>query len=103
MLHNGREGLFPKQADEVPEESVSSLLYLFSALFTMPSRKQSRGMAFYHAQCSPQDAFKEIDNRLRSTTEWRSRLLRDDEKRQMARRRQVLGLNLEDPEVNGDS
>lgn len=96
MLRNGREGLFPKLADEVPQESLCSLLHVFSASFTMPPREDWRGATFHHNECSPQSAFKEIDNRLLSTIEWRSRLLGDHEKGQMAKRRQVLGLDLGD-------
>ena len=96
MLRNGREGLFPKLAEEVPQESPFSLLSVFSASFTMPPRDDWRGATFYHDGCSPQSAFKEIDNRLWSSIEWRSRLLGDYEKGQMARRRQLLGLDLED-------
>jgi hypothetical protein len=89
MLRNGREGLFPKQADDVPEESVNSLLSVFSASFTMPS--PGKKVAFYHEGCSPQSALKEIDNRLWSISEWQNRLLRDHDKEHMARRRLVLG------------
>jgi hypothetical protein len=96
ILRNGREGLFPKLAEEVPQESPSSLLYVFSASFTMPSRDDWQEVTFYHDECSPEGAFKEIDRRLWSTAEWRSRLLRDYDKGQMARRREVLGLDLGD-------
>lgn len=55
---------------------------------------------FYHELCSPHWAFKEIDNRFWSTSEWRNRLLRDQDKEQMARGRQVLGLDLGSSDVN---
>jgi hypothetical protein len=96
MLRNGRKGLFPKLAEEVPQESPSSLIYVFSPSFTMPPRDYWGEVKFYHDECSPQRAFKEIDERLWSTTEWRSRLLRDYDKARMARRREVLGLDLGD-------
>ena len=94
MLCHGREKLFPKQAEEVPEESVNSLLVVFSASFKLPSDDWS---AFYHERCSPHGAFEEIDSRLWSTSEWRNRLLRDQDKEHMAKQRQILGLDMEAP------
>jgi hypothetical protein len=101
MLRNGREGLFPKQADEIAEESIGSLLAVLSESLKMPQELEW-GYGIYHEHCSPQRAFEEIENRLWDTSEWRERLLQDHDKEHMARQRQILGLDMGDSVVNGD-
>jgi hypothetical protein len=93
ILRHGREGLFPKKAEEIPEESILSLCGVLEELFKMPQQGQG-DPAGYHEECSPERAFEEMKNRVMGPCgEWRS-LIRDRDKEYMARRRSLLQVSI---------